>query len=437
MELIEIGLEEIKENPANPRADLGDLTELAESIKKNGVMQNLTVVDDGDGYMAVIGHRRLAAAKLAGLKTVPCQVEELTPKEQMSLMLAENIQRNSLTPYEQAQGFQMFLDLGADIPEIMEKTGFSESTVRHRLKLAELDQDLLKEKSGEQIMMKDLIKLEQIKDPDRKNGALKEIGTNNFDWAVRNAIGVEENEEKIAKIEDWLISFAEKVKEMPEGTRIIKTIYLYDENMETPKDAPERPYFYKMTGAHYPAAYLYAEEDETDHEADERMAEIQRKNERQNAANKEIDDICKRMRGQRREYVFGLRESECRTRADILIAQALACGLAGADILSEENVQIAAEIDEIECYANLNESIEILSKKDLYKTLVRTIYLDMDLGEWAMMLRSFDGTYAQNAEIEALYDFLKKIGYKTSDEELEMINGTHRAYLKDQEDGEE
>ena len=58
-----------------------------------------------------------------------------------------------------------------------------------------------------------------------------------------------------------------------------------------------------MTGAHYPAAYLYAEEDETDHEADERMAEIQRKNERQDAANKEIDDICKRMREQRREYV--------------------------------------------------------------------------------------------------------------------------------------
>lgn len=431
MELIEIGLEEIKENPANPRADLGDLTELAESIKKNGVMQNLTVVEDGDGYMAVIGHRRLAAAKLAGLKTVPCQVEELTPKEQMSLMLAENIQRNSLTPYEQAQGFQMFLDLGADIPEIMEKTGFSESTVRHRLKLAELDQDLLKEKSGEQIMMKDLIKLEQIKDPDRKNGALKEIGTNNFDWAVRNAIGVEENEEKIAKIEDWLISFAEKVKEMPEGTRIIKTIYPYDENMETPKDAPERPYFYKMTGAHYPAAYLYAEEDETDHEADERMAEIQRKNERQNAANKEIDDICKRMRGQRREYVFGLRESECRAKADIIITQALAYGLAGFDSLEAFHVQRALEVAELESDMDFDEADGMLLGKEIYKTLARTTYLDLDTDIYNTALRDYDGTYRPNRGMEVLYEYLCKLGYKASDEEWEMIDGTHRAYLKD------
>ena len=84
MKLIEIGLKKSKKIPRIRRADLGDLTELAESIKKNGVMQNLTVVEDGDGHMAVIGHRRLAAAKLAGLKTVPCQVEDLTPKEQMS-----------------------------------------------------------------------------------------------------------------------------------------------------------------------------------------------------------------------------------------------------------------------------------------------------------------------------------------------------------------
>ena len=126
-------------------------------------------------------------------------------------MLAENIQRNSLTPYEQAQGSNV-LDLGADIPEIMEKTGFSESTVRHRLKLAELDQDLFKGKVRRADNNEGSYKTRTNKDPDRKNGALKEIGTNNFDWAVRNAIGVEENEEKIAKIEDWLIPFAEKSK---------------------------------------------------------------------------------------------------------------------------------------------------------------------------------------------------------------------------------
>ena len=90
-------------HPNNPRRDLGDLTELTDSIKKNGVMQNLTVVpgpDDG-GYTVLIGHRRLAAALAAGLEEVPCRVAEgLSEKEQLGIMLEENMQRTDLTIIE-------------------------------------------------------------------------------------------------------------------------------------------------------------------------------------------------------------------------------------------------------------------------------------------------------------------------------------------------
>lgn len=69
----------------NPRKELGDLTELAESIKANGVMQNLTVIPieeaepetDRQGYTVIIGHRRLEAAKLAGLNEVPCVITHM------------------------------------------------------------------------------------------------------------------------------------------------------------------------------------------------------------------------------------------------------------------------------------------------------------------------------------------------------------------------
>lgn len=68
--IVTIGLEHIHPHPDNPRKDLGDLTELAESIKKNGIMQNLTVIpkegEPGE-YITIIGHRRSAAAKLAGV----------------------------------------------------------------------------------------------------------------------------------------------------------------------------------------------------------------------------------------------------------------------------------------------------------------------------------------------------------------------------------
>lgn len=135
-------------HPDNPRKDLGDVTELAESIKVNGVLQNLTVVPligeitkkwDGESYRVIIGHRRLAAAKLAGLEELPCVVVEMSEREQLSTMLTENMQRSDLTVYEQAQGFQMMLDMGDTVEDIAEKSGFSATTVRRRVKLLELD----------------------------------------------------------------------------------------------------------------------------------------------------------------------------------------------------------------------------------------------------------------------------------------------------------
>ena len=124
-DIINIGVEHIHPHPENPRKDLGDLTELVESIKKNGVMQNLTVIPiDGKSgeYTAIIGHRRHAAAKIAGIKELPCRIiEGLSEKEQISTMLEENMQRNDLTIWEQANGFQMMLDLGETEEQIAEK----------------------------------------------------------------------------------------------------------------------------------------------------------------------------------------------------------------------------------------------------------------------------------------------------------------------------
>ena len=118
-EVVKIRVENIYPHPDNPRKDLGDVTELAESMKKHGVMQNLTVIpasaltadpeDQPDAdkvsvisdFHALIGHRRLEAAKLAGLVEVPCQIRsKISRKEQVGIMLLENIQREDLTIQE-------------------------------------------------------------------------------------------------------------------------------------------------------------------------------------------------------------------------------------------------------------------------------------------------------------------------------------------------
>ena len=171
----------IRPHPENPRKNLGDLSELVESIRKNGVLQNLTVIpvegEPGE-YMTLIGHRRYAAGTQAGVEKFPCQIaENLTPREQVSIMLEENMQRNDLTIWEQANGFQMMLDLGETEESIAEKTGFSKTTVRHRLNIAKLNQRVLQEKEKDecfQLSLKDLYELEKIPDVKTRNKILKD-----------------------------------------------------------------------------------------------------------------------------------------------------------------------------------------------------------------------------------------------------------------------
>lgn len=83
--------------------------------------------------LVISSHRRTEAAKMAGVKTLPCVIVEMSDQEQLETMLLENMQRADLSIVEQAQGFQMMLDLGSDINTISEKTGFSKTTVRHRI----------------------------------------------------------------------------------------------------------------------------------------------------------------------------------------------------------------------------------------------------------------------------------------------------------------
>lgn len=123
--------ERLEPHPDNPRKELGDLTELAASIKKQGLLQNLTVVPSPDNpgrYRIVIGHRRFAAS---GLGELPCIIDEkMTYPEQIAVMMSENIQRNDLTIAEKAGGVQMMMELGMDASEIAGNTGISDTTVR-------------------------------------------------------------------------------------------------------------------------------------------------------------------------------------------------------------------------------------------------------------------------------------------------------------------
>ncbi|WP_236261787.1 ParB/RepB/Spo0J family partition protein [Erysipelothrix aquatica] len=109
------------------------MSELVDSIKSQGVLQNLTVVPgDDEMYTVIIGHRILDASKLAGLVELPCMVVGMDEKTQLMTMLVENIQRQDLTPLEQAKGLQQCLGLRMSDEEIRVKTGFSKRKIREK-----------------------------------------------------------------------------------------------------------------------------------------------------------------------------------------------------------------------------------------------------------------------------------------------------------------
>lgn len=190
-------------HPDNPRKDLGDLEELRASIKEHGVMQNLTVVPEDDNYenfRILIGHRRFAASE-GILFELPCVIAEgLSDREQVGIMLCENMQRSDLTFLEQAHGFQMMLDLGETVETISDKTGFSEATVKHRLEIAKL-----KKKSIDTAMesfqptISDYIELERVKDLKERNKILEDAeSSSDLHYSVQAYVD-EQNRKKNAK----------------------------------------------------------------------------------------------------------------------------------------------------------------------------------------------------------------------------------------------
>ena len=247
-QLVNIPIGHLAPHPNNPRKDIGDVEELAKSIEVNGLMQNLTVVPKNadepvtptSDFIVLIGHRRLAAAKKAGLTELPCKIiEGLSDREQLSTMLEENMQRTDLTIYEQAEGFQMMLDLGETMDTLMEKTGFSETTIRHRLNIAKLDKKKLQEAEDSfQISIKDLSLLEGIENIKTRNRVLSECYDHrDFEWKVRSAV----QDEKRDKAEKELLKLLKQynVKKAPENLHFydpdVIAVKTFDLDLKLPK----------------------------------------------------------------------------------------------------------------------------------------------------------------------------------------------------------
>ena len=466
-EIVMLPIDHLNPHPDNPRKDVGDVTELAESIKANGILQNLTVVPYKSPvhnrvmagmYTVIIGHRRLAAATLAGLETVPCVIADMTEEEQLSTMLTENMQRTDLTVYEQAKAFQQLsLDLGMSVQEIAEKSGFSESTVLKRTKLAELDEKSFKKACERGATLFDFAELDKIEDPEAKQKCLEAMGTQNFKNVLKGQLDAQKTKKKMAKWIPQIDAFATRIEKTgymdgrnkgEVGGEYVPMNYVRnygywskDEDIEPPEDADEIRYFYKVSEQQIDI-YKEAVPNSAEDEERRRKEEIRNKDE---AAWSRMQEIQNRHRELRRDFI--LNYGAAKSNIAIIMRN-----LASAMVWEAERNYYSNLDEEDLCRwigAEYDRQVSV-EKSDVFKRMkveqperlmliLAYWYLDKYGGyakhDWCSDIQRYVIRYTDNQRLDDLYYFLEELGYERSDEERQLSRGTHELFYK--EDAEE
>ena len=440
-------LDSLVPHPQNPRKELGDLTELADSIKAVGVMQNLTVVpedEEWNSFRIVIGHRRAAAAGLAGLEEVPCVViEHMDEKEQLATMLLENIQRSDLTVIEQAEGFQMMIDIGSSITEISRRTGFGETTIRHRVKLLELDRKLLEEKQP-QMKINDMIYLEKIKDPKRRETVLKLYGGSaNFAQRVDQEAKTEAQQEKKAQV----IKLLEErgLKEVKEAWKFDRKGEVDVNDFDEDAEIPEGAAYYSQYLSYDGGIALYGERERNNQPEESAEAEEKRKRiEYSKERCKTLETLYREMNERMADFVLSFKSFDDEQKLDMQKCaqmQILSCGyidmddvydfLYNAGVLKTSRADLeegnAAEVDNA-----VFDSIDM--------TNVDTVWLAVLLIVLKRGRCIFDNTwkgmvtYRKDTGHKAVANLIIRLGYELSEEEKQLLDGTHKLFDREEED---
>lgn len=475
-QIVYIPVDQLYPHPDNPRKDLGDLSELTKSIKVNGVLQNLTVIPGHrmtslewqelerqyrenpteevrckmnsrkceDGYTVIIGHRRLAASQLAGLTELPCAITEMTPQEQLKTMMVENMQRSDLTVYEQAQGFQLMLDMGETVESISKDSGFSVSTIRRRVKLLELDQEKFRKAEARGATLSDYLELDKIEDPALKNKVLDAIGTPNFQNELKTAVANDQLRRKLEEWEPQIAQYAQKIEKRGEvdGERVPMDWVAYfdkynkDRKADRPADAGEVRYFYVIRSGVDITLYKEHLENEREKTAEE-IAHAERKVESERIR-AELQEITERHFNLRNEFVSGLSQSAVKKHFADIAAFAMRViigdGMYCRDMPEPEALNLCFDLDfedDVD-FDDLHKILEPKMQEAPEKGILFCVYAMADDGaecyyhsHWSNARQVTEYMYEPNDELDRIYDLLVKLGYEISDEEKEMMNGTH------------
>lgn len=141
----ELNIDDIVNNPNQPRTNFSEesIAELADSIKREGLLQPILVRPVGGKYQIIAGERRWQACKLAGLSTIPVRILEMDDVQTMRVALIENLQRSDLNAIEEARGYKELMRMGSlTQAELAESVSKSRSAVANAMRLLDLPEQI-------------------------------------------------------------------------------------------------------------------------------------------------------------------------------------------------------------------------------------------------------------------------------------------------------
>lgn len=320
------------------------------------------------------------------------------------------------------------LDLGDTVAEVAEKTGFSESKIRRRVKLCELDEESFKESQLRQPTLADYERLNQIKDIEVRNELLKSIGTNNFDNLLYSAAKKQETEEEKEKIEKLCLEHgmikAQKHDEIPSNYEYTGFFALKDLIGKDFADGRKR-YFYFGYGSNI---YIYAEafekQEKNDAEEEKRKLEEQRWGELVDQA-EEIDERCEALRI---GFMLDTNFNDSNKKQELVkfIVAQVAAEASNQEYRFEEIIKHDFEDDDENIDSYINEHWSDNSGRMLMAAayaLCQTNYSSFSY----ISVSYLDKTISRknNPDLNRFYNLLCKLGYVMSDEEIQLRDGTH------------
>lgn len=447
-----IKIDKLRHHPNNPRKEFGDVTELAESIKKQGLIQPLLVtpredeyyVHEGE-YYVIAGNRRLEACKLAGIENIYCElVKDISDDEVIGLMLTENMLRQNLSSFEESNGFQLMLDMGKTEADISKATGLKSDTVKMRTKLRKLNPENLQKACESGATIFELAIVADIEDEKEREKLLKKAGTRDFNNAIERYKQAEKAKERQVAIEEFIRDheieewdtyeytggFMTLKMKAEDGTVIAERGFMVKHKNysawgdEMPKEEdldPNTKYFYV-----YSLGYNILRDATPEEVAanDAKEAELEAAHEANRAVQETVKIINERHETLRRNFVLQYNDFK-KHQKDLKMFV-----IAALEFLVENTGGYGITY-------GLKSRIENMADKEHStpdQLLLIESYAILE-GSACMNAEWADGKYKikyrESERLNTLYGLLMNLGYEMSEEEDQVLKGTHEAYERE------